>query len=197
MPEPYGAYPVSLESLVYGQVRGATVGLQNEAHVNRVVATVAHCLKNMFEDNEDTHLAWLMRQVGLRGTDVRISIPDDQAAREQVLPYPAFRWLWRTVLAYKWAQEQHINILEVTAVLTEFRRRLRSRENLHKRFLNIVDSMVTYYAVTKGRSSSKRLNRPLRRMMALNVASKAVVMSLWTLSKWNFADAASRRFERR
>lgn len=138
-----------------------------------------------------------MRQVGLRGTDVRISVPDSAADREQALPYPAFRWLWRTVLAYRWEHPQHINILEVTAVLTEFRRRLRSRENLRQRFFNIVDSLVTFYALTKGRSGSRRLNRPLRRVMALNVASKSFMVSMWTLSKWNFADGASRRFERR
>lgn len=75
MPEPYGAYPVSLESLIYGQVRGANEGLQNESHVNTVVSAVTHCLKSMFEGNESVRLSWLMRQVGLRGTDVRISVP--------------------------------------------------------------------------------------------------------------------------
>jgi hypothetical protein len=35
----------------------------------------------------------------------------------------------------------------------------------------------------------------LRRIIALNLASKLVVIFLWTFRKWNFADAASRRFE--
>ena len=87
-------------------------------------------------------------------------------------------------------------MLEITAVLTEFRRRLRDPENIHKRILNVVDSLVTYYALTKGRSGSKRLNRSLRRIMALNLASKSVLVSLWTLSKWNYADVASRKFEK-
>ena len=100
------------------------------------------------------------------------------------------------MLSYKWAAEQHINVLEVTAVLTEFRRRLRSVDNMNTRFLNVVDSRVTYFALTKGRSGSKRMNRTLRRVMALNLASKSVLVSLWTLSKWNYADVASRRFEK-
>ena len=87
-------------------------------------------------------------------------------------------------------------MLEVTAVLTEFRRRLRDPANIKLHFMNIVDSLVTYYAITKGRLGSKRLNRTLRRLMALNIASKSVLISLWTLSKWNYADAASRRFEK-
>eukprot|EP00435_Cladocopium_sp_Y103_P041751 s2830_g11.t1 len=195
-PEPVGTYPRTLESLIYTQVRGATRGLQDEQHVIRVVSAVCHVLSNMTEQEEPNHMQWLMRQVGLRGTDVRITVPNEQIQREVVHPYPAFRWLWRTVLSYKWTSEQHINVLEVTAVLTEFRRRLRDVDNINVRFLNIVDSMVTYYAVTKGRSGSKRMNRTLRRIMALNLASKSVMFSLWTLSKWNFADAASRRFER-
>jgi hypothetical protein len=150
----------------------------------------------MTEGNEGTHLQWLLRNVGLRGTDVRITVPDEQIQKEVVHPYPAFRWLWRTVLSYPWSSEQHINLLEVTAVLTEFRRRLRDPTNIKLRFMNIVDSLVTYYAITKGRSGSKRLNRTLRRLMALNIASKSVLISLWTLSKWNYADAASRRFEK-
>lgn len=195
-PAPVGEYPYTLESLVYTQVRGATRGLQDEAHVNRVVAAVCHTLQEMTEGNEGTHLQWLLRNVGLRGTDVRITVPDEQIQKEVVHPYPAFRWLWRTVLSYPWSSEQHINLLEVTAVLTEFRRRLRDPTNIKLRFMNIVDSLVTYYAITKGRSGSKRLNRTLRRLMALNIASKSVLISLWTLSKWNYADAASRRFEK-
>ena len=79
-------------------------------------------------------------------------------------------------MSYRWAQEQRINVLEVTAVLTEFRRRLRDPSNVNKRIMNVVDSLVTYLALTKGRSGSKRLNRSLRRIMALNVASKAVLI---------------------
>lgn len=86
MPQPYGDYPVTLEALVYSQVRGATQGLQEEAHVNRVVKGVTSCLGSMFEDNEAVHLKWLMRQVGLRGTDVRLGIPEDAASREVVVP---------------------------------------------------------------------------------------------------------------
>ena len=30
-------------------------------------------------------------------------------------PYPSFVWLWRTLVAYRWGQSQHINLLEVSA----------------------------------------------------------------------------------
>lgn len=163
--------------------------------MNQVVDVVVRTLADMEAGQEQAHLSWLLRQVGLRGTDVRIGLSQRDPRSEIHFPYPAFRWLWRTVLSYRWSESQHINVLEVTAVLTELRRRLRDPANVGKRFLNVVDSLVTFYAVTKGRSGSRKLNRPLRRMMALNVAGKSVVVSLWTLSKWNYADVASRRFD--
>ena len=193
-PSPVGSCPVSLESIIYGQVRGATRGLQNEELVAKVTSRVAALSRGMVEGAESQHLHDMMRRVGLRGTDVRIGLRDTDLDREVNTPYPAFRWLWRTVLAYRWSAEQHINILEITAVLVEYRRRLRDERAIKTRFLNVVDSLVTYYAVSKGRSGSIRMNRCLRRMMALNVASKTVVVNLWTLSKWNWADMASRKY---
>ena len=64
-------------------------------------------------------------------------------------PYPAFRWLWRDVLSYFWNQEQHINLLDVTAFLVELRRHNRGRDiNEHgKRVFNIVHSLVAFCVV--------------------------------------------------
>ena len=122
--------------------------MQDENHVRRTVNAVVHTLEKMTEGSEADHLKWLLRNVGLGGTDVRLTVPDEQITREVVHPYPAFRWLWRTVLSYRWSAEQHINVLEVTAVLTEFRRRLQDSTMVNKRFMNVVDSLVTYFAVT-------------------------------------------------
>lgn len=66
---------------------------------------------------------------------------------------------------------------------------------LGKRFFNVVDSMLMFYAMAKGRSPSKKLNRILRRIMAVTICSRTIPVTLWTLSKWNFADAPSRLFE--
>ncbi|CAE7227476.1 unnamed protein product [Symbiodinium sp. CCMP2592] len=105
-------------------------------------------------------------------------------------PYPAFRWHWKDVLSYKWKQPQHINVLELTAFLAELRRRTRDLTQHNHRFFCIVDSLVTFYVLGKGRSSSKRLNRICRRVTALTLASGVLPISLWTISKWNFSDGA-------
>ena len=115
--------------------------------------------------------------------------------REVFVPYPAFRWFWKTVLAYRWGSAQHINVLEMTAILAELRRRARSPKDFNKRYLHIIDSMVCYWASTKGRSSSVRLNRVLRRIMSVEIASGIRPLMTWTLSKWNYSDLASRKYE--
>ena len=60
---------------------------------------------------------------------------------------------------------------------------------------HILDSLVAAGVLAKGRSSSKRLNRPARRAMAWLLAADRYVVPLWTISKWNFADGASCVFD--
>ncbi len=197
LPAPVGSAELSLQNQLFTQIRGATRGLQDEGFVKFVCDGVLKLLETMNSGQEEEHLRFLMRHVGLRGTDVRITVGgDDLERREALVPYPAFRWYWKTILSYQWAETQHINVLEATAVLAELRRRVRDPTMLGKRFINIIDSMVVYFALTKGRSGSKRLNRTLRRIMAISLASRTTPVSLWTLSKWNFADKPSRRFEK-
>ena len=196
LPPPVGGLEPDFGNLIYSQVRGATRGLQNEDFVLKVVKGVKDILNTMGKGEEREHLKQMMRYVGLRGTDVRLTVKHEEIERkETVIPYPAMRWLWRTVMAYRWSEKQHINILEATAVLVEFRRRVRNPNGLGIRFFNVIDSVVIYYAMAKGRSSSKKLNRTLRRVMALALFSRSTPVNLWTLSKWNFADKPSRQFE--
>ena len=196
LPPPVGGFETDFGTLIYSQVRGATRGLQDEAFVAKVVRGVKDILNTMGKGEEESHLKDMMRFIGLRGTDIRITVKSDEIEKkETVIPYPSMRWLWRTVMAYRWSEKQHINILEATAVLVEFRRRVRSADGIGVRFFNVIDSMVIYYAMAKGRSSSKKLNRTLRRVMAVALFSRSTPVNLWTLSKWNYADKPSRQFE--
>ena len=114
-------------------------------------------------------------------------------AGAQLTPYPAYGWLWKEILAYRWKQSQHINILEVTAFLSYLRHRARSSSSRSSRWLHILDSLVSTNLIAKGRSSSKRLNELCRRIMAICLTSDLYPLVLWTISRWNFADHASRR----
>lgn len=111
------------------------------------------------------------------------------------MPYPAMRWEWKTIMAFPWKQEAHINELELQAVVATAKHRGRSTAKFHRRWFQVLDSMVSRGALAKGRSSSKRLNRIIRRSTAQQLAQNGYLVPLWTISRWNFADKASRRHE--
>lgn len=56
----------------------------------------------------------------------------------------------------------------------------------------MVDTMVTAAVIAKGRSSSRILNRTLRRIAGLTLAGDLYPLALWTISGWNYSDAGSR-----
>ena len=97
-------------------------------------------------------------------------------------------------MAYAWSQEDHISILELQAVPTEIRRIARRDASQSMRYFHVVDSRVAHMLMAKGRSSSKRMNRVARRIISCCLMSNFYPLSLWTLSKWNFADGPSRRY---
>ena len=193
--KPVGTQGLSLEALLYSQLRGATRGLQQESAVRWAVEQTARFLQTMDAGQEQLHLRWLLRHVHHTGADVRLTAHGADELGHRPGPYPAFRWLWREILAFKWKAPQHINILEISAFLTELRRRARDPLQHGQRFFSVVDSLVSYFVLSKGRSSSKRLNRLCRRTAAVSLSSGLMPISLWTISKWNFSDHASRRFE--
>ena len=124
-----------------------------------MVLKVQHVLETMNQGQESEHLQRLLRHVHHTGTDIRLTNKGPEFTGDRPVAYPAFRWLWREVTSYKWKVPNHINILELHAYFNEIRRRARIPDEHHKRFFNVVDSLVTFYIMGKGRSSSVRLNR--------------------------------------
>ena len=96
------------------------------------------------------HLKTMLRHVCLRGTDIKLLSQSETGSQSVMSPYPAYRWDWKVRLAFPWKQNQHINVLEVTACPVKFRRRTRDRKQLANRFLNVTDSQVMFRCLTKG-----------------------------------------------
>eukprot|EP00438_Fugacium_kawagutii_P030985 Skav203561 [mRNA] locus=scaffold3576:162348:162836:+ [translate_table: standard] len=145
---------------------------------------------------EKVRLKALWRNVSYRGTDLRAYLYlTDELEEKHEVPYPALRWEWKTLMSRPWKQEAHINELKLCAVVATIKHRGRNSQKLSKRWFLIVDSMVARGALAKGRSSSRRLNRVLRRGTALLIAQNSYMVPLWTISRWNFSDHASRQFE--
>ena len=151
----------------------------------------------MTPGQEMSHLRSLLRSVSYRGTDVRFMFDVDESMPE--VPYLSLRWqwkTWKTVLAFPCQQDGHINELELNTFAVFLKRRSRSRNKQHTKFFHVLDSMVCRGALAKGRSSSKRLIRVLRRCSALMLAMDGYCYPLWTISAWNFADKPSRMHEK-
>ena len=193
--QPVGSIDRDHLMAVYSAVKRATKGLQRVVVAMRVATAVNDMLKDMCPGNEAQHLASLLRQVSTRGCDIKILVSPEDGEQTLMAPYPSFAWLWRTLVAYRWRQPQHINTLEVSAFLVEIRRRARDPSMVGGRFINVTDSQVTFHCLTKGRSSSAKLNRLVRRVAAVSLVADLTPFHVWTISKWNFADYGSRKFE--
>ena len=64
--------------------------------------------------------------------------------------------------------------------------------NFNIRFFHVFDFRVCSCVIAKGRLSSRVLNRVLRRVASLLLASDSYALPLRTISAWNFPDAGSR-----
>jgi hypothetical protein len=114
----------------------------------------------------------------------------------QLVPDPAIAWDLKCAQSYAWRSPQHINVLELIAVLNYFRAWLCDGGNRSIRTLHVVDSRVVSCVIAKGRSSSIMLNRVLRRLAGLTLAADTYIVPVWTISAWNFSDDGSRAVAR-
>ena len=96
----------------------------------------------------------------------------------------------------KWKHEDHINGLELESVFLFLRRKMREKEAIGTRFLVLSDSQVAVGVLVKGRSSSSRLQRILRRVGGLLLGCHGYGAYGWVKSVENPADRPSRRWTR-
>ena len=142
----------------------------------------------------------LLTLVSVKGEDILL-----QNASEDLVKYhrlrcsiPAKLWKWHTVASWKWTGKgEHINALEMRAVLTSLRWRLERRKRVNQKFVHLVDSMVTLHSLSRGRSSSKKLRRTVLRINALLLATHSQGVWTYVHTKQNPADAPSRRPQKR
>eukprot|EP00435_Cladocopium_sp_Y103_P026272 s118_g6.t1 len=92
----------------------------------KVAQRIYQLEKPLTTGRESEALYNLLKYGHYRGTDIRLVV-EHNSAKEPV-PYPAFRWLWKETLAFKWRQEAHINELEGMALIAHVRRLLKDKE---------------------------------------------------------------------
>jgi len=142
----------------------------------------------MIPGQEREHFRSLLRQLTRRGTSVVFRSCDE------VLTYPAHKWLWSPLSKWSWSHEDHINVYEILSALHFLRLACQKPEMHGCRCFHVVDSSVAQGVLSKGRSSVRKFNTFARRSAAMQVASDLYWIVLWTISRWQWADADSRDF---
>jgi hypothetical protein len=99
---------------------------------------------------------------------------------------------WSTIISSGWLVPEHINVLELRAVLLAMHWLLSYPSSHLSRVYLLVDSTVTLFALWKGRSSSANILLILRKINALLLASGITLLTGWIPSKVNPADQPSR-----
>ena len=138
--------------------------------------------------------------VSTKGEDVLL-----QSSSEDLVKYhrlrasiPSNLWNWQTVASWRWTgPPEHINSLELRAVLTSLRWKLERHKQTHLKFVHLVDSLVVLHALSRGRSSSKKLRRTMLRISALLLATKSQGVWAYVHTSQNPADEPSRRPRKR
>ena len=134
----------------------------------------------------------LHRNVMYRGSDVRVAtqtLMSPGAFPRKSLD--ASRWKWEVVLAFPLCG-QHINALELCAIVAILKWRLRKSVSIGRRFTNCIDSQVCMAVCAKGRSSSRVLCRILHSSNSLSLASSTHTLYAYIRTADNPADRPSR-----
>ena len=92
------------------------------------------------------------------------------------------KWVWYPLLSHPYTDEERINLLEVRAAHLTLRWRSRTPARVGSRFFHLLDSQVALAVLCKGRSSSWRMNRILRRVGALTVAAGFAVVGRFPIA---------------
>eukprot|EP00438_Fugacium_kawagutii_P023978 Skav204023 [mRNA] locus=scaffold229:88479:92291:+ [translate_table: standard] len=122
----------------------------------------------------------LGNMLSLKGEDILLSTPTSGLVKFQRLraSVPGKLWRWRVIAGWRWRNTgDHINSLELRAILTTFKWRLEHCQHFNCRMIHLTDSLVCLHALARGRSSSRKLRRVLAKLNALVLVSN--VQPVW------------------
>ena len=151
--------------------------------------------KALIQGGSDLLVKKLLNLVSIKGEDILVN-----SASEETLKYhrlrasiPANLWKWSTVCGWKWrGHKEHINVLELRAVLCAMRYRTTKQRVRDQRIIHLTDSLVCLHTLTRGRTSSKKLRRTLARINALLLLTRNTAVWTYAHTALNPADAPSR-----
>eukprot|EP00438_Fugacium_kawagutii_P027330 Skav200816 [mRNA] locus=scaffold454:45465:48980:- [translate_table: standard] len=138
----------------------------------------------------------LMGLTSVKGEDIMLQASSEQLVKHHRLrsSVPASLWKWREVVGWSWrGTSDHINTLELRAIYTTFKWLTQQLKISGVRVIHLTDSLVCLHALSRGRTSSRKMRRTLIRTQALLLRHD--LHPLWTYihTAQNPADRPSRR----
>ena len=147
-------------------------------------------------DNVQAQLATRFTNlISIKGEDIMLTTPTTQQARFHGLraTVPAKCWRWKVVTGWAWRHgSEHINALELRAIFTSLRWRLEHQHHVRTRLIHLTDSLVCLHALSRGRSSSRKLRRTMSRINALLLGGGIQPFWGYVHTEQNPADKPSR-----
>ena len=162
--------------------------------------SMRHVRSHEGRPHETTLVEKLTTLVSMKGEDLLLQASSEDVAKYHRLraSIPANLWKWRTAASWRWiGNKEHINVLELRAVLCALRWRLEKKHQVGIKLVHLVDSQVCLHALSRGRSSSRKLRRTLLRINSLLLATGSQVLWTYVHTKQNPADTPSRRAGKR
>lgn len=133
--------------------------------------------------------------ISIKGEDIMLVTPTTQLSKFHRLraTVPGKLWKWKVVSGWRWRHgTEHINALELRAILTSVRWRLEHQGHIASRFIHLTDSLVCLHCLSRGRSSSRKLRRTMARINALLLAGNLQPVWGYIHTDQNPADRPSR-----
>ena len=133
--------------------------------------------------------------ISVKGEDIMLTTPTSQMVKYHRLraTVPAKCWRWKVVAGWRWTKSgDHINCLELRAILTTMKWRLEHAGHRQTRLIHLTDSLVCLHALTRGRTSSRKLRRTMARINALSLAANVQPLRGYVHTHQNPADKPSR-----
>lgn len=136
---------------------------------------------------------FLLRKTNHTGSDIRLIT--GQVSNPKTYPRQSVQsewWFWEAVFQNRWKHAEHINALELEAILLSLKHCISHLKVSGTRLFHITDSYICMSVVAKGRSSSRVLARKLRILAAHLLAFDLQLVVAHVASGDNPTDAASR-----
>lgn len=133
--------------------------------------------------------------VSIKGEDILLTASSSEQVKFHRLrsSIPSKLWKWKIIAGWRWRNKaEHINNLEMRAILTSIQWRICHQRHLKCRFIHLTDSLVCLHSLTRGRSSSRKLRRAISRINALLLASGSQGVWSYVHTDQNPADKPSR-----